>query len=424
MKMFKLMGKRGFAVFTSLALCASLVAPSFAATIADLKNVIDTGSSLFHENGDFRIEYNEGTVKLYEDVAAAGSGNLHLENDSYNVTLDLNGHTVQGNTSSNANDATIVLKNGAELTVTDTSEDKDGQIVSGTWGGVSVESGSTFTMEGGKVTNNKAYTNGAQNNHSASGVTVKDGTFIMNGGEISGNNGNKPTVIVKGDEGKGEFEMNGGTIDSGDKTTVSVESGSFSMNDGTLRADEGVNVLDVADGANAEFKAGNVSSKDVVEDHLHEDSTIGDVKVNGFYQVTYTEPQPGPTVPPTLPEPSVVEDPQVEIDEPAVPLAAGPVTQGEFVDYLWRHEGEPEAEPIVADDHEYAPAISWAQSAGIIDAETFDADDLVTVAMVRDILTRFALYADMAMPELTTLADDDDEAVLNCDEILAEFFGE
>ena len=122
------------------------------------------------------------------------------------------------------------------------------------------------------------------------------------------------------------------------------------------------------------------------------------------------------------------DEPEVEIDDPAVPLSAGPVTRAQFVDYLWRHEGEPEADaPTFTDvpaDHEYAPAIGWAQSIGIIDGQEFQPDELVTGGDVRTILARFAEYAGMTMPELTTLTDDDDEAVLNCDQVLAEFFDE
>lgn len=80
-----------------------------------------------------------------------------------------------------------------------------------------------------------------------------------------------------------------------------------------------------------------------------------------------------------------------------------------------------------AEEHEYSPAVAWAKSIGIIDGYEdgiFEPDELVTVSTVRSILTRFAAYADMAMPELTTLTGADDEAVLNRDQVLAEFFGE
>ena len=121
-----------------------------------------------------------------------------------------------------------------------------------------------------------------------------------------------------------------------------------------------------------------------------------------------------------------INDPDIEINDPDVPLAEGPVTCAQFVDYLWRHEGSPEAEGDLFTDHEYAPAIAWALSAGLID-EGFQPDELVTVADVRAILGSFASVFGtnaVAADALTTLTGADDEAVLNCDQVLAQFFGE
>lgn len=81
----------------------------------------------------------------------------------------------------------------------------------------------------------------------------------------------------------------------------------------------------------------------------------------------------------------------------------------------------------MAEDHEYADAIGWAQANGLIlgdENNNFAPDELITVAAVRVILTRYADWKEMAMPELTTLTGADSDAVLNCDEVLAEFFGE
>lgn len=121
------------------------------------------------------------------------------------------------------------------------------------------------------------------------------------------------------------------------------------------------------------------------------------------------------------------------IDETAVPLASGPVTRAEFVDYLWRHEGQPA--PVadsglfedVTEEHTYSPAMAWAKSIGIIKSYedgTFEPDELVTVSAARGILTRYAAYLGIKMPELTALAGEDDELVLNCDGVISEFFGE
>lgn len=425
---------KALSVGLSLALCAGLVLPSFAASMQELKDVINNQTSLKNDSGEDRISYDNGTVKLYEDVASSkvGESGIHLDGSDKNIVLDLNGHGVQG-AGDKANDAVIVLKNGAQLTLQDSSEGKTGQIISGTWGGVSVESGSTFTMEDGTITNNAAFEKGAESNHSASGVTVSGGNFIMNGGEISNNKGNTAAVIVKNADDKvGNFEMHGGTIDAGDRVAVDVKQGSFTMDGEEAVLKSTNNTVNVADGAQATVISGRVSSLD--EHYLGEHSTLGAANSDGLRTVVYNPPaEEDPTTPitPTTPDAPVIDE-TVEIDDPAVPLAAGPVTRGEFIDYLWRHEGEPEAAaPTYTDvsaDYEYAPAIGWAQSIGILDRvvseNSFAPDELVTVAVVRDILADFAQYAGMEMPELTTLAGEDDEAVLNCDEILAEFFGE
>lgn len=132
---------------------------------------------------------------------------------------------------------------------------------------------------------------------------------------------------------------------------------------------------------------------------------------------------------------------ETELDDQAVPLAAGPVTRAEFIDYLWRHEGEPASDGVctftdVAEDHEYVLALAWAEQNGIAEAYlnaeghedgTFEPDELVSAGDVREFLGNFARVFGtnaVAVDELTTLAGDDGEAVLNCDEVLAQFFGE
>lgn len=170
--------------------------------------------------------------------------------------------------------------------------------------------------------------------------------------------------------------------------------------------------------------------------------TNGNITVNAPITVGGVSCPYGATIAPdgtvtALPAPPVYDytDPtEVEVDDPAVPLAAGPVTRAQFVDYLWRHEGSPEgADCTFADvpaDHEYVLALGWAQANGIAMADAdgnFQPDELVTVADVRAILGNFARVFGtnaVAVADLTTLTGDDGEAVLNCDQVLAEFFGE
>ncbi len=155
--------------------------------------------------------------------------------------------------------------------------------------------------------------------------------------------------------------------------------------------------------------------------------------VVGSWEFVADEPAPVPTPAPggDTGDTGDTGGSDITIEDEAVPLAAGPVTRAQFVDYLWRHESQPQADaPTFADvpaDHEFAPAIGWAQANGLVNGDEnglFYPDELVTVADVRAILARFADRAGMAMPQLTTLTGGDGEAVLNCDQVLAEFFGE
>ena len=105
----------------------------------------------------------------------------------------------------------------------------DGKISSNNGGGVRVSSKGTFTMNGGEISGNTASGGG--------GVYVWDGgTFAMNGGEISGN-----TAISSGGGvyiGSSTFTMYGGEI-SGNVVTNSVASnnngGGVNMSGGTFR---------------------------------------------------------------------------------------------------------------------------------------------------------------------------------------------
>lgn len=145
-----------------------------------------------------------------------------------------------------------------------------------------------------------------------------------------------------------------------------------------------------------------------------------------------------PALPGTAGGDVVIDDPdtplgggdEVELDDNAIPLA-GPVTRAEFVDYLYRREGSPEAglstfEDVPA-DHEYAYAIGWGQANDIaygVSATEFLPDELVTVGQAKLFLSRYAKLKGVEMPELAALVGlDDQDYAMNCDEILGEFFG-
>ncbi|MBD5133791.1 MAG: hypothetical protein HDT38_04885 [Clostridiales bacterium] len=420
--------QKTLSVGLSLALCAGLIAPSFAATFTDLHEVLNGKKDVvYNENGDRSIEANntdEGrVVKLYEDVVREDNEKsivVHENKEDTKNILDLNGHNIDG---SKGNGAVIVVgsetETNANLTIRDSkAHDEDGTYVAGsitgghgspdlTTAGHNKGQGlivwGNATLESGKITGNStAGTSGG----SGAGVIVS-GNFTMKGGEISGNTA----------DGFG-----GGVDVNGAGHNLTVTGGVIKGNQAGKDGDD----VSVRNGSGFTVTGGTFSDEDI-KNYIAEGYTFVNNE-DGTYTVVPenpVEPEPAPApvvVVPTDPSLYVSDEPTVEIDDPTVPLAEGPVTRGEFVDYLWRHEGEPEVE--VVGDHEYAPAISWAHSIEIIPDDGFDPDELVTVAFVRDILANFAVYSDVVMPELTTLRGDEDEAVLNCHEVLEEFYSE
>lgn len=445
---------KALSVGLSLALCAGLVLPSFAASFNDLNNAIQNTGSWEKDAFDISDGEDGRKITLKEEVTwQTGDGKGHIEIDSNDkIVLDLNGQTITSRGDKTNDPASTIWVNGGKLTLEDSSAEKQtdengnetyvpgtgtGKITGGAQCGVVVEGNGSFTMKAGNIEGNK---NIGKFGHMGDGVCVNGGTFEMLGGQISGNGtedkaGN--SVYVQ----NGKFTMKDGILKDkvtveGDAGKVDIQGGRVSSLDdkylngkGLIDNPDGTNTVVVHSAENHSWGAWGAWTNNDDGTRTHTRTCL----VHGCDETdSATENIPATTpVTPTTPDAPVIDE-TVEIDDPAVPLAAGPVTRGEFIDYLWRHEGEPEAAaPTYTDvsaDYEYAPAIGWAQSIGILDRvvseDSFDPDELVTVAAVRDILADFAQYAGMEMPELTTLAGEDDEAVLNCDEILAQFFGE
>ncbi len=158
----------------------------------------------------------------------------------YNICL--NGGWIGA--SSSSSDAIINIKNSNSVAITDCSEDNSGQIsciynATGYSRGVKVNSGSTFTLWNGQLTDLWAqWPSYSSSTPNGGGVWVNGGTFIMNGGSISAwtTSGNGGAVYV----GSGTFTMNGGSISksrtsSGHGGGVYVSgSTTFTMNGGSI----------------------------------------------------------------------------------------------------------------------------------------------------------------------------------------------
>ena len=157
------------------------------------------------------------------------------------VTLILNGNIVLKAPTNDANlslvavvGGNLIMNNGSKIT-------GGGNVVSG----VSVYNG-IFTMNGGEISDNNFHgvtvgsgtftmTGGKISDNSFSGVSVPGGTFTMNGGEISDNEGSYGGGVSVNN---GTFTMNGGEISgneaSGKGGGVYVASGTFTMTGGEI----------------------------------------------------------------------------------------------------------------------------------------------------------------------------------------------
>lgn len=325
-------------------------------------------------------------------------------------------------------------------------------------GGVSITTDSTFNMSGGKISDNRTGMYGG-------GVFVSPGTFNLSGGEISGNKTVKDDANGTG-AGGGVYVRNGGTVNmTGGKITQNT---SFNygggIGAGTSTGKGGI--LNISGGEIAENAAKSGEGAIVKGSYTNNGYTIS---VDGEGNITIIDAEgesldviidsegntisaeklpegatafvfdgvlsfPAPVVPeePENPIPPV-ETPNVPdsgasefipasgasgttaIENQEVPLA-GLVSRGALIAYLYVHEGSPDGEDA---EGEYTKAMAWAAANDIADGDA-DPEEIVTAAMLRDVLTRYARFLDAAFT--LEIPGEDDALVMNCDEILEKFF--
>ena len=215
-------------LLAALCLICSARADSGIESWSALQNAIDSAAS-----GD--------TIVLTGDLTAGASDTALVIPDGLEITLDLNGFTLDRNLERriDVDGAAIRLLSGAMLTVMDSGT--GGKVTGGntllSGGGVLVVSGSRLDLKGGSVTGNKSMASGG-------GVCVSDSTFVMSGGTIENN------ASVNGETG----EACGGG--------VSVESDSdFIMTDGTITGNTSVRGggVCVTDSSEADMSGGLIT---------------------------------------------------------------------------------------------------------------------------------------------------------------------
>ena len=200
--------------------------------------------------------FNMNGAAVTGGVAGAKQGVVHIAGGKFNM----NGGNISGAYVTNQYAGTVLLSEGAEMTMsggTISKNNAEGQLNSGA--GVTVCQGASFTMNGGEISGNKAFR--------GAGVLVFGGTvsgeyseepavFTMNDGKITGNTASGYSGKLRAAGGgvyvqnNAQFTMNGGEISGnvsdhqGGGVATQDENGTggvFIMNGGSVTGNSAVN---------------------------------------------------------------------------------------------------------------------------------------------------------------------------------------
>lgn len=418
-------------------LAFSLVVPAFAANyIAEVQMSGQTRDEITdtqrYEDLQAAIDAgNEGsTVYLLTDhtVTLSSYAGVLIAKDGQ--TLDLDNHTLTVESDSSGivvgvsnNNKVSTIQNGTIVVDAPNANAVMG-IVAGqgdvTLNNLTVEHGEKTSFEvGGAILNGQhdmtitdcVVLDGQVTSTNGGTVTVDSGVYgeLGNGVKVTGEdktNDYFPSTPGEGDEpGTGEPSKKGPTVIISDKTAAVVVDA-----EGNVRTYSDLNKAADKVGPGATVNViGNQTAPDgfkvengkLVEDK--KDDTQGGGNQGGTTTPTYP-------IDPGFPGPGLMS-----IDDPEVPLA-GLVTVADVLEELYKHEGSPNGEDA---DGETTKAVAWAIANDLIDEET-DVEEIVTVAILRDVLTKYVDFAEISYT--VKLAGEDDDIVDNCGEILTDLF--
>ena len=156
--------------------------------------VNDVTTKYFSIEEAFTAANNSSTAATVKMLADAQTTDTLTVSQNKNITLDLNGHMLKYNNDTETASVIIISRN-ATFTLIDSDKLTTHTITS-------PATNEEITINGGLITGGTANNGG--------GVNVRSGTFIMEGGTISGNTAayNGGGVFVEG----GTFKMSGGAI--------------------------------------------------------------------------------------------------------------------------------------------------------------------------------------------------------------------
>lgn len=257
------MKKRVLSAFMALVLCLTLLpAPAWAEETAETKVAEVTASSTTKQYADIVAAFTaaqgakSATVKLLENVTIPKTADVYsygIQLKSGNITLDLNGHTIQTTEVASgfvSLDAVFYIDDGSGLTVQDSTgggkivQPNAGQAIGVSSGNLTVKSG---TIE---VTSDSADEDNATTTQNCAVFVRVSGVADIQGGTLIGNRG----IYVGGKLGGGTLTVSGGTIHGRGSYALQVAGGSAALSGGSY-------TTDVTDGCsiwNAVGTAGNL----------------------------------------------------------------------------------------------------------------------------------------------------------------------
>ncbi len=419
----------------------------------------------------------DSTFEMSGDVST--NKTLMVEEDN-NITLEMNGHTL---THENNNNQVFRVAGQLTVDVVDGGVITGGNGVNVMGGAVYVTGeDSSFTMKGGEISGNKAAHGGAI--FAADGATVDiDGTTIKDneatkriGGAIYALNA---TVNLKDATIEGNKAVNGGALGveiakrntNEDSGKVTIENCTFKDNVGEKSIVEYKNV-NSSGTLTGTIPAGTATLYEdqvnglafsVAENGIVTIAATGDEQITAICDANGTLIQNGTRVSgdlvlplreataddfpthdddiPEVPEapgnvsifdtavfPANGSDATTTIEDEETPLA-GLISTAELLEALREYEGIEDVE-LPEDfqwaDHDYAQAIYWGlEEALVIDTEDapLDPDEIVTIALLREVLENFVAYKGLTdFP--VTVEGEDGMIVMDLGERLTVFYGE
>ena len=268
---------------------------SGSAVITRNKTASSLGGGVFMNGSDTVYALNEfimsGNAVISENTATNGNGGGVYMNSAPEVTM--NGGSITGNTAAN--------NGGGVYAFSGTFTMNDGTIAGNkatakNGGGVYANGSTAFTVKGGTIGGSTAADANAAKY--GGGVYVKNGTFTMSGGKVTGNSASKDGGGVRLD--KGTFNMSGSAVISRNTADgygggVDANDGSFTMSGGSITGNTTTNEspdwsggggVFVFDDGSFTMSGGSITGNNAIRGGGVELTGSGTMTVSGSVQIT------------------------------------------------------------------------------------------------------------------------------------------